>query len=71
MKGYWNRPEETQKTLRDGWLFTGDIGAMDDEGYLKIVGRKKELIKCSDTCNNPGRQSFIVFILSHLRDSNT
>jgi acyl-CoA synthetase (AMP-forming)/AMP-acid ligase II len=47
MKGYWNRPEETAKTLRDGWLYSGDIGLMDEEGYVKIVGRLKELIKCS------------------------
>lgn len=47
MKGYWNKPDETERTLRGGWLHTGDIGVMDDEGYVKIVGRKKELIKCS------------------------
>jgi acyl-CoA synthetase (AMP-forming)/AMP-acid ligase II len=47
MKGYWNRPEDTRDTLRDGWLYTGDIGLMDEEGYGKIVGRIKELIKCS------------------------
>lgn len=47
MKGYWNRPEETKEVLRDGWFYTGDIGLMDEEGYIKIVGRKKELIKCS------------------------
>lgn len=47
MKGYWNNPEATKMTLKDGWLYSGDIGVMDEEGYLKIVGRKKELIKCS------------------------
>jgi acyl-CoA synthetase (AMP-forming)/AMP-acid ligase II len=47
MKGYWNRPEETDMTMKDEWLYTGDIGVMDEEGYVKIVGRKKELIKCS------------------------
>jgi acyl-CoA synthetase (AMP-forming)/AMP-acid ligase II len=47
MKGYWNNPDETALALRDGWLYTGDIGRMDEEGYLTISGRKKELIKCS------------------------
>jgi acyl-CoA synthetase (AMP-forming)/AMP-acid ligase II len=47
MEGYWRQPEETQKVLREGWLYTGDIGAMDEKGYLKISGRNKELIKCS------------------------
>ncbi len=47
MKGYWNKPEETKGTLRDGRFFTGDIGSMDEEGYIKLLGRKRELIKCS------------------------
>lgn len=47
MKGYWNKPDETRETLRDGWLYTGDVGKMDEEGYVTVVGRKKELIKCS------------------------
>ncbi len=45
MKGYHNMPTETANTLRDGWLFTGDIARMDEEGYFYIVDRKKELIK--------------------------
>lgn len=44
MKGYWNLPAETAATLRDGWLRTGDLGTMDDEGYVTIVGRVKEMI---------------------------
>ncbi len=44
MKGYWNRPEETAQTLRDGWLYTGDIASMDEDGYFRIVDRKKELV---------------------------
>jgi len=45
MKGYWNRPEITQDTLRGGWLHTGDIGMLDECGYLYILDRKKDMIK--------------------------
>lgn len=44
MKEYWNNPEETHKQLKEGWLSTGDIGQMDDDGYIAIVDRKKDLI---------------------------
>jgi len=44
MTGYCNRPEETAQALRDGWLYTGDIGYLDEEGYLFIVDRKKDMI---------------------------
>ncbi|MHB1651733.1 MAG: long-chain-fatty-acid--CoA ligase [Desulfitobacteriaceae bacterium] len=44
MKGYWNKPQETAKTLRDGWLYTGDIARMDEDGYFYIVDRKKDMI---------------------------
>ncbi len=47
MKGYWNRPEETAAVLQDGWLYTGDIASVDDEGYFRIVDRKKDLIIAS------------------------
>ncbi|MEL1250599.1 long-chain-fatty-acid--CoA ligase [Aurantiacibacter gilvus] len=47
MKGYWNRPEETEKTFVDGALRTGDIGYLDKDGYLFIVDRIKDLILCS------------------------
>jgi long-chain acyl-CoA synthetase len=44
MDGYWNRPDETAKTLRNGWLYTGDIATIDSDGYYAIVDRKKEMI---------------------------
>ncbi len=45
MRGYLNRPEDNKEVLRDGWLYTGDLAKMDDEGYFYIVDRKKEIIK--------------------------
>lgn len=47
MKGYWNMPEETAKTLRGGWLHTGDVATMDEDGYFYIVDRKKDMIVAS------------------------
>jgi len=47
MKGYLNRPEATAETIKDGWLYTGDIGVMDEDGYLQIVDRKKDMILVS------------------------
>jgi len=45
--GYWNKPEATNETLKDGWLYSGDLGRLDDEGYLFITGRKKDILKTS------------------------
>lgn len=47
MKGYWNKPEETAKTIQNGWLLTGDIGLMDEDGYFRVVDRKKDMILVS------------------------
>jgi acyl-CoA synthetase (AMP-forming)/AMP-acid ligase II len=44
MRGYYNRPEETAKTIEDGWIHTGDMARLDAEGYLTIVDRKKDMI---------------------------
>jgi long-chain acyl-CoA synthetase len=45
MKGYWNRPEINAEVLRGGWMHTGDIGAFDEEGFLYLLDRKKDMIK--------------------------
>jgi len=44
MRGYWGKPQETQEALRGGWLHTGDLGRLDQEGYLYLVDRKKDMI---------------------------
>ncbi|MBS0260918.1 MAG: long-chain fatty acid--CoA ligase [Planctomycetes bacterium] len=54
MLGYWNNPDESQKVLRDGWLFTGDLATQDSQGFFKIVDRKKDLIITSGFNVYPG-----------------
>ena len=44
MQGYWNMPEETAQVLQDGWLYTGDLATQDEDGFLSIVDRKKDMI---------------------------
>jgi long-chain acyl-CoA synthetase len=45
MKGYWNNPEETARVIKDGWLYTGDLGYMDTDGYFFLEGRRSDMIK--------------------------
>lgn len=47
MKGYWQKPDETAHMMRDGWIYTGDLAKIDEDGYCFIVGRKKDMIICS------------------------
>jgi long-chain acyl-CoA synthetase len=47
MQGYWQRPDETMKVLKDGWLYTGDVATMDEDGYFQIVDRTKDMILVS------------------------
>ena len=44
MKGYWNRPEETERAFKNGWFLTGDVAVIDQEGYINIVDRKKDIV---------------------------
>jgi long-chain acyl-CoA synthetase len=47
MAGYWRKPDETAKTIRDGWLYTGDVATQDEDGYFRIVDRKKDMVLVS------------------------
>jgi long-chain acyl-CoA synthetase len=63
MKGYWNKPQETHDELVDGWVYTGDMGRFDPEGYLYFLGRKKEMIKVSGFSVFP--EEVETFLLQH------
>jgi long-chain acyl-CoA synthetase len=62
MKGYWGRPEETADVLRDGWLNTGDIAVMNEEGFIKIVDRKKDVINVSGFNVYPNEIEEVVYL---------
>jgi len=53
MRGYWNRPEVTAEVIRDGWFLTGDIGHLDEDGYLYVTDRKKDIIKSGGSTVSP------------------
>lgn len=61
MKGYWNIPEETAEALRNGWLYSGDIGYVDDDGYFFITDRKKDLIIKGGENISPGQIEEVLF----------
>jgi len=61
MKGYWNKSSETDIALRDGWLYTGDVSRMDDDGYFYIVQRKKDMIIVSGFNVYPNEVEEVLF----------
>jgi acyl-CoA synthetase (AMP-forming)/AMP-acid ligase II len=61
MIGYWNQPELTAATLRDGWLHTGDIGSMDEDGHLYILDRLKDMIVTSGNNVYPKEVEIVIF----------
>jgi long-chain acyl-CoA synthetase len=61
MKGYWNKPEETAIALRDGWLYTGDVARMDEDGFFYIVQRKKDMIIVSGLKVFPNEVEDVLF----------
>lgn len=61
MKGYWNRPEISQEALRGGWMHTGDLGRFDEDGFLYVMDRKKDMIKPgSENVYSPEVESMIM-----------
>ena len=63
MKGYWKKEEITKKTLANGWLHTGDLGYMDEEGWVFFVDRKKDMIKSGG--ENISSQEIEGYVLRH------
>ncbi len=71
MKGYLNRPEETAQVLRGGWLYTGDLATMDEDGYFRIVGRKKDMILASGYNVYPDEIDRVLMAHPHVFESAT
>ena len=68
MTEYFDNPEATAEALRDGWFQTGDLGALDDEGYLSIVGRKKEIIRTGGESVSPSEVEAVLAKLPGIRE---
>lgn len=68
MKGYWNKPAETAETVRDGWLYTGDVARMDEDGYFYIVQRKKDMIIVSGFNVYPNEVEDVLFTHSSIKE---
>ena len=62
MLGYWQRPDETADTIKDGWLYTGDIARMDADGFFYVVDRKKDMISASGLKVLPREVEEVLFL---------
>jgi len=69
MQGYWQRPDETARVLRDGWMATGDIAKMDEDGYIQIVDRKKDMILVSGFNVYPNEVESVIASLPGVADT--
>jgi long-chain acyl-CoA synthetase len=69
MKGYWNKPEETASAIRDGWLYTGDVARMDEDGYFYIVQRKKDMILVSGFNVYPNEVEDVLFTHAMVKEA--
>lgn len=69
MKGYWNKPKETAEAIRDGWLYTGDVARMDEDGYLYIVQRKKDMIIVSGFNVYPNEIEDVLFTHTAVKEA--
>jgi len=69
MKGYWNRPDETEKSIKDGWFYTGDVAYMDEEAYFHIVDRKKDMILVSGFNVYPNEIEDCIAMLDQVQES--
>ncbi|MGH2447083.1 MAG: AMP-binding enzyme, partial [Chloroflexota bacterium] len=69
MQGYWNRPDESEAALRDGWLRTGDLAVQDVDGYFRIVDRKKDVIIASGYNVYPREIEEVLLTCPGIRDA--
>jgi long-chain acyl-CoA synthetase len=69
MKGYWNRPQDTENAIKDGWFYTGDVAVMDDDGYFRIVDRKKDMILVSGFNVYPNEVEDAIALLDAVQES--
>ncbi|MEZ5973591.1 MAG: long-chain fatty acid--CoA ligase [Planctomycetota bacterium] len=71
MQGYWKRPDESAQVLRDGYMYTGDLATMDEDGFLRIVGRKKDMINCNGLKVYPDEVDAVLMDLPEVLEAAT